>query len=110
MTVQRDDRPRSMERRRLYTIFAPLDANEPLPRELLQEARRFSMFWGEDVPLGEDAVGRRELAGLLWLPALGLLLLLTAWANMNVVLVLGGAVLLAAGTWMFARSGERKSR
>jgi hypothetical protein len=93
----------------MYRIFAPLDANEPLPRELLHESRRFRLFGGE-VPLNEDATDRRQLAGLLWLPALGLLLLLTAWAGLNVVLALGAVVMLFVAAWVFAGSGRRKSR
>jgi hypothetical protein len=90
----------------MYSIFAPLDPNEPLPRELVHESRRFRLFGGE-VPLNEDAADRMQLAGLLWLPALGLVLLLTAWAGVNVFLVLGSVVMLFAGTWLFAGSGRR---
>ena len=46
----------------MYSIFAPLDAEERLPRELILEARRHRI------------VGRRELAAALWLPTLFLLL------------------------------------
>jgi len=49
---------RSLERPGLYRIFKPLDPEEPLPRELLLAARR------------QRTVGRRELAGALWLPGL----------------------------------------
>jgi hypothetical protein len=100
---------RSLNRRSMYSIFAPLDPNEPLPRELRHESRRFRLFGGQ-VPLNEDAADRRQLAGLLWLPALGLVLLLTAWAGVNVFLVLGSVVMLFVGTWLFAGSGRRKSR
>jgi hypothetical protein len=99
---------RSLDRRSMYSIFAPLDANEPLPRELLHEARRFRLFGGE-VRLEEDAAGRRELAGILWLPALGLVLLLSAWANLGVTRTVGAVALLVAGLWRFARSGKRSS-
>ena len=54
----RESELRSLDRQRMYTIFSPLDANEPLPRELLMDARRHRVL------------GRRELAGVLWLPAL----------------------------------------
>jgi hypothetical protein len=110
MTVKGDDRPRSLERKRLYTIFAPLDPNEPLPRELLHEARRRYRLFGDEVPPDEDAAGRRELAGMLWLPALGLVLLLSAWANMGALRTVGAVTLLLVGFWRFARSGRRKSR
>jgi hypothetical protein len=100
---------RSLNRRSMYSIFAPLDPNEPLPRELLHESRRFRLFGGQ-VPLNEDAADRRQLAGLLWLPALGVLLLLTAWAQVNVFLAIGSVVMLFVATWFFAGSGRRKSR
>ena len=48
MTQERD--LRSLNRRSMYSIFAPLDADERLPRELLMEARRAKQL------------GRRELA------------------------------------------------
>jgi len=45
---------RSLNRRRLYQIFPPLDARERLPRELLLERPRYAMWsW-------------RRLAVLLW--------------------------------------------
>jgi hypothetical protein len=49
---------RSLDRRSMYSIFAPLDAEERLPRELVLEARR------------HRTLGRRELAAALWLPTL----------------------------------------
>jgi hypothetical protein len=100
---------RSLNRRSMYSIFAPLDPNEPLPRELRQESRRFRLFGGE-VPLNEDAADRRQLAGLLWLPALGLVLLLCAWADLGVLRTVGAVALLGIGLWRFAESGRRKSR
>ena len=53
---------RSLDRRSMYSIFAPLDANERLPRELIMEARR------------HRTLGRRELAAALWLPSVFLIL------------------------------------
>ncbi len=81
----------------METIFAPLDDNEPLPRELIQEARRYR-------PLG-----RRELAGALWLPAFALVLVLAGWMNVKGPIVLGALALLLAGFVLFAVSGRRKS-
>jgi hypothetical protein len=94
---QRDDRPRSLERKSMETIFAPLDDEEPLPRELIQEARRYR------------ALGRRELAGAIWLPAFALVLILAGWMNVNGPIVLGVLVILLAGLVVFVVSGERKS-
>ena len=94
---------RSLNRRSMYSIFAPLDPNERLPRELLHEPRRLGMFgWG--------AAGRMGLASWLWLPALGLVLLLSAWANEGAVRTVGAVALLFLGFWRFANSGRRKSR
>jgi hypothetical protein len=93
----------------MYRIFAPLDPNEPLPRELLHESRRFRLFGGE-VPLSEDAADRRQVAGLLWLPGLGLVLLLSAWANEGALRTVAAVALLGLGLWRLASSGERKSR
>ena len=110
--MQPEDRVRSLrslDRKRMYTIFAPLDANERLPRELLLEGKRFRLFGGAVGPQ-EYAVGRRELAGLLWLPALGLVLLLAGWARVEYAVALGAALLLFAGFWAFVRLGDRKGR
>ena len=52
---------RSLDRRSMYSIFAPLDAEERLPRELILEGKRHRIM------------GRRELAGALWLPTLFLI-------------------------------------
>jgi hypothetical protein len=52
---------RSLDRRSMYSIFAPLDAEERLPRELILEGKRHRI------------IGRRELAGALWLPTLFLI-------------------------------------
>jgi hypothetical protein len=93
----------------MYSIFAPLDANERLPRELLHEARRYRLLGGE-LRLEEDAGGRMELAGLLWLPSLGLVLLLSAWANWGGTRTVAAIALLLAGLWRFARSGRRSRR
>jgi len=81
----------------METIFAPLDDDEPLPRELIQEARRYR------------ALGRRELAGAVWLPAFALVLILAGWMNVKGPIVLGVLVILLAGLVVFVVSGERKS-
>ena len=88
---------RSLERQRMYTIFAPLDADERLPRELLLESRR------------HRTAGRRELAGMLWLPALALVFYVASWTQMNAIVTLGVMVLTLAGFVVFAISGTRDS-
>ena len=94
---------RSLDRQRMYTIFAPLDANERLPRELLKGGRRLGFF---AIPV-DRTVGRRELAGMLWLPALGAVLYVAGWTRMNGILTLGVIALLLLGLVVFAVSGER---
>jgi hypothetical protein len=80
----------------MYTIFAPLDANEPLPRELLMEARRHS------------GLGRRELAGVLWLPGLAGALYVAQLTNMSAVVALAVIAGLLLGLIVFAASGGRE--
>jgi hypothetical protein len=80
----------------METIFAPLDATEPLPRELLKDARRYK------------TLGRRELAGALWLPALVAVLLLAAWSDVGTTMALGAVGLLLLGFVVFAVTGERR--
>ena len=82
----------------MYKIFAPLDTNEPLPRELLKESRRYR------------TLGRRELAGALWLPALAIVLLLATWSGVHGLAVLGIIALLFVSFCVFVVWGERKSR
>ena len=80
----------------MYTIFAPLDANEPLPRELLIEARR------------HRGLGRRELAGVLWLPSVAAVLYLAGLADLSGVAVLAAIAVLLVGFVVFAISGARE--
>ena len=82
----------------MYSIFAPLDANERLPRELLMEARR------------HKTLGRRELAGALWLPALFLILGLIAWARVDALEAFTLIALLYAGFWVFVLFGDRSAK
>jgi hypothetical protein len=82
----------------MYSIFAPLDPGERLPRELLIEGKRYRQL------------GRREVAGALWLPSLLIVLSLAAWQNLSSVQVLGAVVLLFAGFGLFALSDNRQSR
>jgi hypothetical protein len=87
---------RSLDRRRMYEIFAPLDADERLPRELLVEQRRFR------------TVGRRELAGLLWLPALLTTLGVVSLMKGSAPVVVGAAAATLCSLIAFARSGRRQ--
>jgi hypothetical protein len=88
---------RSLDRRSMYSIFAPLDANERLPRELILEAKR------------HKTLGRRELAGALWLPALFLIIALISWARVSPAEAFGLVIFLYAGFWAFILFGDRAS-
>ena len=88
---------RSLERRSMYSIFAPLDADERLPRELILEARR------------HKTLGRRELAGALWLPALFLIMALISWARFSALEAFALVSLLCGGFWAFILFGDRAS-
>jgi hypothetical protein len=90
----RESDMRSLDRRRMYEIFAPLDADERLPRELLIEQRRFR------------SVGRRELAGFLWLPSLLVSLSAVSWVGGGAPAAFGVIVAVLAGLWLFAQSGK----
>ncbi len=94
--MQRDDRLRSLERKSMESIFAPLDANEPLPRELLKDARRYK------------TLGRWELAGALWLPAVVVVLFLGALTDVGTTIALGAVGLLLLGFVVFAITGRRR--
>lgn len=96
--VRRESELRSLERRSMYSIFAPLDPDERLPRELLLESRH------------GRSVGRRELAGILWLPALCLVLFLSAWANLDALAALALIGAAFGGLFAFAVSADRPSR
>jgi hypothetical protein len=62
---------RSLDRRSMYSIFAPLDPDERLPRELLLERTRFNPFQGNS-PWD-------RVASFLWIPALLVMLAALAW-------------------------------
>jgi hypothetical protein len=107
--MQRDDQLRSLERKRMETIFAPLDPNEALPRELLQERPTGGALFLGLVGGRYGRLGRRELAGALWLPALVAVLFLAGWSNVGATMTLGMIGLLLLGLIVFAISGERRA-
>ena len=106
MSFKGDDRPRSLERRSMYSIFAPLDPNERLPRESLREGRLGLQLYRVNVD--HRRLSRRELATALTIPALVLLLAVSGWAKANFALTLGAVCLLLVGIVVFAFSGRRK--
>jgi hypothetical protein len=93
-TELREADMRSLDRRRMYEIFAPLDANERLPRELLLEGRRFR------------SLGRREAAGVLWLPLLLASLTAAGWLGLGAPAAVGSAAAVLVGLSLFAKTGK----
>jgi hypothetical protein len=89
---------RSLDRPRLYTIFAPLDADEPLPRERVMAERR------------HRTLGRWELAGALWLPALALILVVAGWGWISGALTMVLLVLTFGGLLAYALAGGRRRK
>lgn len=96
MTTLTERDLRSLERPGLYGIFKPLDPEEPLPRELLLAARR------------QRTVGRRELAGALWLPGLVAIMLLAQVENLGGLPAGLLVCLLLASLTVLAFRGDRK--
>jgi hypothetical protein len=96
---------RSLNRKSMYAIFAPLDPNERLPRELLYDGpapRGISLLARR-----HDRPGRMELAAAIWLPAMLLLLMAAGLGRLTGVMALGVAGLLAIGLIGFALGGDR---
>jgi len=89
---------RSLERQRMYSIFAPLDADEPLPREQLLAGRRYR------------SVGRCELAGALWLPLLVLVLTFAAWRRIPAPLAAAMVASTFGALLAYAFAGDRRTR
>jgi hypothetical protein len=83
----RESDMRSLERRRLYTIFHPLDSGEPLPREKLVEANRHRV----------QEVRLLEVAAALYLPGLMLAVLVMASLGLDVGIAFGVAGLMFIG-------------
>ena len=83
---------RSLERRSMYSIFHPLDANERLPRELILEGRRQRLI----------ELRHLEIAGALYLPALIFALVLMGSMHLNPLLGFALAGLAFAGFLVYA--------
>jgi hypothetical protein len=87
---------RSLERRSMYSIFHPLDANERLPRELLLEGKRHRLF----------GIRQMELAGYLYIPSLIFLVVVMASLGLNPLLAFGVAGLFLAGFFVYSVAGK----
>jgi len=96
VTVKRDDRPRSLERRSMYSIFARLDPNERLPRELLVEGNRHRRI----------GMRRIELAAALYLPALMLAVLVMGSVGLSPTVAFAVAGVMFVGFLIYAAYGK----
>jgi hypothetical protein len=86
---------RSLERRSMQSIFAPLDPEERLPRELL-DSSRFHLYRGD--------TSWKQLASFLWPPALILTLgLVTARFNDALPALIAAIFLFIAFGWFILR-------
>ncbi|HEX9098694.1 MAG TPA: hypothetical protein VF956_04310 [Candidatus Dormibacteraeota bacterium] len=96
MTIKGDDRPRSLERRSMYSIFARLDPNERLPRELIVEGkrhRRIGMRW-------------IELAAVFYLPGLMLAVVVMGSAGLNPTVAFAAAGVMFVGFLIYSAYGK----
>ena len=75
----------------MYSIFHPLDATERLPRELILEGKRQRLFEFRHL----------ELAGVLYLPALILAVVMLGSIGFNLLLAFGISGLLLAAVFVF---------
>ena len=75
----------------MYSIFHPLDPNEPLPRELLLEGRRHRLM----------DIRHLEIAGALYLPALILGIIAFGAMHLSPVVAFVLAGFLLAGFFGF---------
>ncbi len=98
----------SLSRKSMYSIFAPLDPNERLPGELLDEGpppRRMSLLAST-----YDQPGRKELAAVIWLPAVVLILVAARLGWLNALMTMGALGLLAIGLIGLALSSATARR
>jgi hypothetical protein len=86
---------RSLDRARMYTIFKPLDVDERLPREQLMASRRFR------------TLGRWELAGAIWLPALAVIMTVGGWTQLPSAVSLAAVGVTFLALLAFAVAGDR---
>ena len=86
---------RSLERRSMYSIFHPLDANERLPRELILEGKRYRWF----------EMRHLEILGFLYLPALIFSIVLLGSVSMLIAFAVAGVALL--GVFAYVLTSKR---
>ena len=106
---------RSLSRRSMYQIFAPLDTEERLPRELLLDGQESGWFGGPvrdflgaGLPTRRyRLIGKRHIAGFLWGPALMAALALVIWAGGNLLAALAAFAMLLALFWLITSPADQ---
>ena|SRR5487761_295187 len=107
-------RERSLQRRSLESIFAPLDPDERLPREQLIPQNRNWM--GLELGRAENRnwtiwdlrFDRQLVAGLLWAPAALIVLGLTIRVTGSPLIAFAAAGALLVAFWRFAFAHARR--
>ena len=82
----------------MYSIFPPLNPDEPLTREMVRDAKRQRYF----------SVKRMEIAAFLYLPALILVVLAVASLHLSALVAFAAAGVVLAGFFVYAMIGEWK--
>ena len=82
----------------MYSIFPPLDGDEPLTREMIREAKRQRYF----------SVKRMEIAAYLYLPALMVIVLVVASMHVSALIGFAAAGVVLAAFFVYAMIGEWK--
>jgi hypothetical protein len=90
---------RSLDRRSMYSIFHPLDPDERLPRELFLEGRRHR--WLETRTLF-------TLVGVLYLPALMLMIVVLGSFHLGALAVFGVAGLSLLAVYLYVVSARER--
>ncbi len=80
----------------MLSIFSALDPNERLPRELVREGKRHRYF----------SVKWMEVAAFLYIPAVIVVVIALASANIPLLIGFGIAGLLLVGFFVYAIIGE----
>ena len=107
MPTRHESDLRSLDRRTMYPIFAHLDPDDRMPRELLEERPTPRGLWMQP---RRDRLGRKELAAALWLAAVFLLLTAAGLGWLDAAATFGAAGVIAIGLIGLALSGPRKRR
>jgi len=80
----------------MYSIFPPLNTDEPLTREMVREAKRQRYF----------SVKRMEIAAFLYLPTLIVVVLAISSLHLSALVGFAAAGVVLAGFFVYAMIGE----